>query len=99
MINTYIESVKIIGIIISEWKYFATVGMLYNILLPINCYIGNSTTKGHSRSMSDNRDLTETFHQKISSHYKVIASAFQIFPILMNMLIMLLSVVYYHFLF
>ena len=36
----------------------------------------NSTTKCHSRSMSDNRDLTETFHQKISSHYKVIASAF-----------------------
>ena len=50
--------------------------MLYNILLTINCYIGNSTTKCHSRSMSDNRDLTETFHQNISSHYKVIASAF-----------------------
>ena len=50
--------------------------LLYNILLPINHYIGNNTTKCHSRSMSDNRDLTETFHQKISSHYKVIASAF-----------------------
>ena len=46
------------------------------ILLLIICYIGNSTTKHHSRSMSDNRDLIETFHQKISSHYKVIASAF-----------------------
>ena len=33
--------------------------MLYNILLPINCYIGNNTTKHHSRSMSDNRDLTD----------------------------------------
>ena len=39
-----------ICIIISEWKYFATVGMLYNVLLPINCYIGNSTTECHSRS-------------------------------------------------
>ena len=43
--------------------------VLYNILLPINCYIGNNTTICHSRSMSDNRDLTETFHQNISSHY------------------------------
>ena len=50
--------------------------MLYNILLPINCYLGNSTTIHHSKSMSDNRELTETFHQNISSHYKVIASAF-----------------------
>ena len=73
--------------------------MLYNILLPINHYIGNSNTKCHSRSISDNRDLTETFHQKITSHYKVIVSAFSIFPILMNMLMMLLSIVYYHFLF
>ena len=56
-----------------EWKYFAAIGMLYNILLLINCYIGNSTTKCHSGSMSDNRDLTETFHQKISSYYKAIA--------------------------
>ena len=47
--------------------------MLYNILLLINNYVGNSTTKCYSRSMSDNRDLTETFHQKISSHHKVIA--------------------------
>ena len=52
--------------------------LLYNILLPINCYIGNSTTKNHSRSMTDNRDLTETFHQKISSHHKVIASVSRI---------------------
>ena len=58
-----------------EWKYFAPVGILYNILLPINCYIGNSTTMCHSRSMSNNRELTETFHQNISSYYKVIASA------------------------
>ena len=50
--------------------------LLYNILLPIDCYIGNSTTICHSRSMSDNRELSETFHQNISSHYKVIASAF-----------------------
>ena len=48
--------------------------VLYNILLPINCYIDNNTSKCHSSSMSDNRDLTETFHQKISSHHKVIAS-------------------------
>ena len=39
--------------------------LLYNILLLINHYIGNSTIKCHSRSLSDNRDLTETFHQKI----------------------------------
>ena len=50
--------------------------VLYNILLPINCYIGNSTTICHSKNMSDNRELTETFHQNISLHYKVIASAF-----------------------
>ena len=57
-------------------EIFTPIGMLYNILLLINCYIGNSTTKCHSRSVSDNRDLTETFHQKISLHYKVIASVF-----------------------
>ena len=50
--------------------------MLYNILLPIKCYIGNSTTICHSRSMSDNRELTGTFPQNIPSYYKVIASAF-----------------------
>ena len=65
---------KIVSIIISEWKYFAPIGMLYNILLPINCYMGNDTTKCHSRSMSDNRDLTEVFHQKVSSLPMVIAS-------------------------
>ena len=48
--------------------------VLYNILLPVNQYIGNNTTKCHSRSMSDNRDLTEVFHQKVSSLSKVIAS-------------------------
>ena len=52
-----------VSIIISKWKYFAPIGMLYNILLPINCYTGNITTKCHSKSMSDNRDLTGTFHQ------------------------------------
>ena len=41
--------------------------MLYNILLLINCYIGNNTIKCHSRSMSGNRDLTGVFHQKVSS--------------------------------
>ena len=33
--------------------------MLYNILLLINHYISNNPTKCHSRSMSDNRDLTD----------------------------------------
>ena len=41
-----------------------SITMLYNILLPINHYIGNSTTKHHSRSMSDNRDLTKHFIRK-----------------------------------
>ena len=64
----YCELIKIsVSIIISEWKYFAPIGMLYNILLPINCYTGNITTKCHSKSMSDNRDLTGSFHQKVSS--------------------------------
>ena len=48
--------------------------VLYNILLPINRYIGNNTTKRHSGSMGDDRDLTEVFHQKISSLPEVIAS-------------------------
>ena len=48
--------------------------LLYNILLPINHYTGNSTTKHHGESMSDNRDLTETFHQKVSSLPVSIAS-------------------------
>ena len=60
--------------------------MLCNILLPINRYTGNITTKWHSKSMSDNRDLTETFHQKISSLPVSIASDSRYFPILMNML-------------
>ena len=41
--------------------------LLYNILLLINHYTGNITTKHYSESMSDNRDLRGTFHQKISS--------------------------------
>ena len=60
MINKKIS----VSIIISEWKYFAPIGMLYNILLPINCYTSNITTKCHNKSMSDNRDLTGIFHQK-----------------------------------
>ena len=48
--------------------------MFCNILLPINHYTGNITTKCHSKSMSDNRDLTETFHQKVSSLPVSIAS-------------------------
>ena len=56
-----------VSIVISEWKYLAPIGMLYNVLLLINHYTGNITTKCHSESMSDNRDLTGTFHQKISS--------------------------------
>ena len=43
------------------YKFMLCVIVLYNILLLINHYIHNSTTKCHSRSMSDNRDLTETF--------------------------------------
>ena len=65
---------KIVSIIISEWKYIAQIGMLYNILLPINCYIGNNTTKHHSGSMSDSRDLTGVYHQEVSSLPMVIAS-------------------------
>ena len=38
--------------------------LLYNVLLPIKRYTGNITTKCHNESMSDNRDLTGTFHQK-----------------------------------
>ena len=63
-----------VSIVISEWKYFAPIGMLYNVLLPINSYTGNITNKHHSKSMSDNRDLTGTFHQKISSLPVSIAS-------------------------
>ena len=48
--------------------------LLYNILLPINCYTGNITTKHHSKNTSDNGDLTGTFHQKISSFPVGIAS-------------------------
>ena len=48
--------------------------MLYNILLLINHYTGNITTECHSESMSDNIDLTETFHQKVSSLPVSIAS-------------------------
>ena len=48
--------------------------LLYNILFPINHYIGNSTTKHHSKSISDNKDLTEVFHQKVSSLPVSIAS-------------------------
>ena len=42
--------------------------------LPINWYTGNITTKCHRESMSGNRDLTGTFHQKISSLPVSIAS-------------------------
>ena len=65
---------KIVSIIILEWKYFAPIGMLYNILLLISHYIGNNTTECHSGSMSDNRDLTGVFHQKVSSLPMIIAS-------------------------
>ena len=63
-----------VSIIISKWKYFAPIGMLYNILFPINHYTGNSTAKCHSENISDNRDLTEVFHQKVSSLPVSIAS-------------------------
>ena len=65
---------EIVSKIILEWKYFAPIGMLYNISLLINHYIGNNTAKHHSRSMSDNRDLTGVFHQKVSSLPMIIAS-------------------------
>ena len=55
--------------------HFAKI-LLYDILLLINHYLGNSPTKYHGGNMSNNRDLTVTFHQKTSSHYKAIASAF-----------------------
>ena len=55
-------------------EIFFPIGMLYNILLLINHYIGNDTTKHHSRNMSDNRDLTGVFHQKVSSLPMIIAS-------------------------
>ena len=44
------------------------------IPLPINRYIANNTTKCHRGSISDNRNLTGVFHQKISLLPKVIAS-------------------------
>ena len=47
--------------------------LLYNVL-SINQYIGNITTKCHSGSMGDNRDLTRVWHQKISSLPVSIAS-------------------------
>ena len=61
------------SIIISDWKYFAPIGMLYNVLL-INWYIGNITIKCHSKSMGDNRDPTVVLHQEISSLPVSIAS-------------------------
>ena len=56
-----------------DWKYFAPIGMLYNIL-PINQYIGNITIKCHNKSMSDNRDPTVVLHQDISTLPVSIAS-------------------------
>ena len=53
--------------------------MLYNILLPINHYTGNNTTKCHSGCMDDNRDLTGVFHQKVPSLPMVIASDLRYF--------------------
>ena len=57
-----------------QYGQYRVTSLLYNILLPINQYIGNNTTKHHSGSMSDNGDLTGVFHQKIPSLPKVIAS-------------------------
>ena len=56
------------------------------IFQPINCCTCNSTTKCHSRSMSDNRDLTGAFHQKISSLPVSIASDSRSFKPSWNML-------------
>ena len=45
---------------------------MYNILLPINHYIGNSTIKCHSRSMSDNkrsyRDISSEYFFTLQGH-------------------------------
>ena len=54
-------------------EIFAPIGMLYNILLPINCYIGNITTKSIAEAMSNNRELSMVFYHLISSDLKVIA--------------------------
>ena len=52
-------------------EIFAPIGDVVYILLLINCYIGNNTTKCHSRSMGDDRRV---FHQKVPSLPMVIAS-------------------------
>ena len=57
-----------------DFLWLSCLLVLYNVLLPINCYTSNIITKCHNESMSDNRDLTETFHQKGSSLPVSIAS-------------------------
>ena len=75
---TDLVPVMLITICIAK-RFFLSLLVLYNILLLINCYIDNNTTECHSGSMSDNSDLTEVFHQKISSLPKVIASVSRYF--------------------
>ena len=59
---TDLVPVMLITICIAK-RFFFSLLVLYNILLLINCYLDNNTTECHSGSMSDNRDLTEVFHQ------------------------------------
>ena len=51
-----------ICIIISEWKYFAPIGMLYNVLLPITAILGTALLNATAEAASDNRELTRVFH-------------------------------------
>ena len=39
--------------IILEWKYFAPIGMLHNILLPINCYFGSIAVNAMTKTMKN----------------------------------------------
>ena len=50
-------------------------GMLYNILLPINQYSGNNAINTIMEAMSGIRESQWSFHQIISSNLKVIGSA------------------------
>ena len=49
--------------------------VLYNVLLPINLYTSNITTKCHSKSMSNNRNLTGTFPVSIASDSRYFQSS------------------------
>ena len=59
----------------SEWKYFAPIGMLYNILSQLTAILVIALLNAIAEAVSDNRELTRVFHQIISSDFKVIAPA------------------------